>query len=412
MDSSAPPPAGGPPQDLSALQVLVVDDDDVQREAVANMLRALGAWRIVEARSGRDGIVALQHMITDIIVCDLDTRGAGAVEFLRTVAQRRLGRQVVISGHKPGILAGVEAMARACGLVLLGKLVKPVTPVALTATLAPVLERRRLAASRLQPISEQDLRRALREREFHILYQPKVEMRTRSFVGVEALARWTTQGATLAHPAEFLPALTRHGLVASLTDLVIENSCSALAAWHSHGLAPGMAINIPVAALSDFGLVERLAARMSPRALAPERFTLEVTETDMIADIAPALDVMSRLRLKGFRLSLDDFGTGYSSLQRLMTTPLTELKIDRAFVYGCQKASRARSIVHSSIELAHRIGVTVVAEGVETQEQWDLLTSMGCDYAQGFLISVPLSAGEVPMWADGWARRGLEGAAK
>ena len=394
------------------MQVLVVDDDEVQREAVVHMLRALGACRIVEARSGRDGLVALQHMATDVIVCDLDMRGAGAVEFLRTVAQRRLGRQVIISGHAPDILTSVEAMARAYGLVMLGKLVKPVTPVALKAAVAPLFGGRHLAARRRRSVSERDLCRALEEREFHILYQPKVDMRTCSFVGVEALARWTTHGATLAHPTDFLPALTRHGLMASLTDLVIEDSCSALAAWRAHDLAPGMAINIPAAALSDLGLVERLAARIAPHGIAPERFTLEVTETDMIADIAQTLDVMSRLRLKGFPLALDDFGTGYSSLQQLMTTPLTELKIDRAFVHDCQASSRARNIVRSSIELAHRIGVTVVAEGVETQEQWDLLMAMGCDHAQGFLIGMPLSADEVPAWAEGWTRRDPEVAAK
>jgi EAL domain-containing protein (putative c-di-GMP-specific phosphodiesterase class I)/CheY-like chemotaxis protein len=415
MDSSAQLPAAtradtgaddASRNHLAALQVLVVDDDEVQREAVANILHALGARRVVEARCGRDGLVALQHMAADVIVCDLDMRAAGAVEFLRAVAQRKLCRQIVISGREADIVASVEAMAQAYGLVALGKLNKPVTPAALRQALAPTPEGRHLATRRLRSISEQDLRHALRQREFHTLYQPKVDMRTRSLVAVEALARWTSRGATLAHPTDFLPALTRHGLVAALTDVVIEDTCGALATWRSHGLGPGMAINVPVTALADLGFVERLAAQIAPHGLAPSRFTLEVTETDMVADVARTLDVMSRLRLKGFRLALDDFGTGYSSLRQLMMTPLTELKVDGAFVQDCLVSSRARDIVRSSIELAHRIGVTVVAEGIETQEQWALLASMGCDQAQGYFIGTPLSAAELPRWADAWACRG------
>ncbi len=243
------------------------------------------------------------------------------------------------------------------------------------------------------------LRRALEGREFGCVFQPKVSLATGTVVGVEALARWQPPDAAPVGPSEFVPALADAGLIAALTDQMLDAACRALTSWAGQGLALTAAVNVSLAALSDLATADRLASQVHAHGVEPWRITFEVAETEVMSHVATVLDVLARLRLKGFHLAIDDFGAGDASLAQLNALPFTELKIDRAFVRNCEQAYRLRNIIRSSLELARRLNVRTVAEGIESREEWDFLRLEGCDEGQGHYIARPMAQEEIPPFA-------------
>jgi EAL domain-containing protein (putative c-di-GMP-specific phosphodiesterase class I) len=173
-------------------------------------------------------------------------------------------------------------------------------------------------------------------------------------------------------------------------------ACAQLTAWDAAGVALDIAVNVSARNLHEPRLADLLEAQCRAAGVAPARITLELTETAAMQDAAQMMDVLTRLRLKGFKLAIDDFGTGYSSLVQLHRLPFSEIKIDRTFVADCTKSDESRSIVRVVIDLARALGMRSVAEGVESAEALDLLRAIGCDEAQGYFISRPIAAAEVP----------------
>lgn len=394
--------------ELELLRVFVVEDHAFQRGALVNILRALGVQQIEEAANGREALAALERagpQATDVILCDLEMPEMDGIEFLRTVAERRLARGVVIvSGREPEILRSVDAMVRAMGLAVLGRLKKPPSIEALRRALSsePHPDPGHAAA----PVLAADqLRRALDAGEFHAEFQPKVSFVDGALTGVEALARWQRSDGPPVGPDVFVPALVHAGLVTSLSERILEDACRALKTWDAAGLSVAVSVNLSGAVVSGPAVVDRLLGQVLANGVDPRRITFEVTETEVMADIAAMLNVMARLRLKGFGLSIDDFGTGYSSLAQLNTIPFTELKIDQAFVHKCPRSRHLRSIVEATVALARQLGLNSVAEGVTTRDEWDLLAALGCKEAQGFGIAPAMPAAELPAWAARWPRR-------
>jgi EAL domain-containing protein (putative c-di-GMP-specific phosphodiesterase class I)/AmiR/NasT family two-component response regulator len=392
---------------IGSLRMLVVDDDPFQRAVLGEMLRSMGVQQVSSAANGKEALALLrsnsQGVPVDVVTCDLYMPEMDGIELLRALALEKLTRGVIIiSGREADILRGAEAMVRALGLAILGRLKKPVQP----EQLRSVLERPLPLWSSSEPdvlaIDRTQLLRALREGEFYPVFQPKVKLATRQLDGVEALARWARPDAARVLPMTFVPALTREGLITPLADLMLEESCRALKSWQEHGLTLAVAVNVSMTTLSDLEVTDRFERIVRQYGLDPGRITLEVTETEVMADAARVLHVLSRLRLKGFRLAIDDFGTGYSSLQQLNMMPFTELKIDQVFVRNCGESRRLRKILESSIELAHSLGIPAVAEGVESESEWQFLHSKTCDEAQGFFITRPLPQAEIPRWAAAW----------
>ena len=389
---------------ISALRAFVVEDHAFQRGGIVTLLRAIGIRHIREASNGREGLEMLERELfpPDVILCDLEMPEVDGIAFLREVAERKLAHGVIIiSGREPEILASVEAMVRSLGLAVLGKLGKPVSAEDLWRFLssdagaaAPATPAHRLAPGAA------DLRRALEAREFSCEFQPQVSLATGAVVGVEALARWQPPGATAVGPSEFVPAMVDAGLIAALTDQMLDATCRALTAWAGQGLALTAAVNVSMAVLSDLGTADRLASQVSAHGIEPRRITFEVTETEIMSQVATVLNVLARLRLKGFRLAIDDFGTGYASLAQLNTLPFTELKIDQTFVRNCGQSHRLRNIIRSSIELARRLNVGTVAEGIESRDEWDFLRLAGCDGGQGHYIARPMAEEAIAAFAS------------
>lgn len=243
----------------------------------------------------------------------------------------------------------------------------------------------------------EDLRRAVENEELWIAYQPITEARSGKLIGVEALARWEHPSLGPISPVEFIPIAEEGGFITQLGDRILKMACRQTAAWRAHCSALSnlrLSVNLSTAQLSDPALCGGVLATLADAALPPAALCLEITESMLVADPEKAVLVLRDLHEAGVHLAIDDFGTGYSSLAYLRRFPVGELKIDRSFVSSMNESQDDAAIVESISGLAHALGLRIVAEGVETQEQLDELNKLGCDYAQGYLIGRPSAAAE------------------
>jgi len=246
------------------------------------------------------------------------------------------------------------------------------------------------------------LRRAIQHGELVLHYQPKFDLRTRTIVGVEALVRWLPPGQELVFPDAFIGVAERAGIMKPLTFAVLELALRQFRAWDKQGLTLPMAINLTASILDDDAFPTQLCAALEAALVSPAGIRLELTESVVMAKPDLSQHILERLRAMGFPLAIDDFGTGYSSLAYLGRLPVDEIKIDRSFVLKMSTSEGDRTIVQASIDLAHKFGKRVVAEGVEDTTTLRLLEEMGCDQAQGYLISRPLPAEHLARWLEKW----------
>ncbi|MEJ0006506.1 MAG: EAL domain-containing protein [Steroidobacteraceae bacterium] len=239
-----------------------------------------------------------------------------------------------------------------------------------------------------------DLRGAIERDELTLMYQPKVDLINGRVRSLEALARWAHPQLGSVSPGEFVPIAEQTGGARQLTSWALEAAIRQMASWRREGIDVDVAVNLSAPDLLDSQLGDEVLETLRQHGIAPTRLILEITEGAVIKDPALAVRNMQLLRIAGVRFSLDDFGTGYSSLSQLSRLPLDELKIDRSFIVRAHERRDDVTIIMSTIELAHNMGMKVVAEGVETQEAWNLLRRLGCDLVQGYLVSRPLSAAD------------------
>ncbi|WP_441250149.1 putative bifunctional diguanylate cyclase/phosphodiesterase [Kitasatospora sp. McL0602] len=242
-----------------------------------------------------------------------------------------------------------------------------------------------------------DLRRALETGEVQLHYQPKVAFDGR-VVGLEALLRWERPGRGRVGPDEFIGLAESSGLMPRLTDYVLEAAVGQLSAWRRQGLEVQVAVNVSPRDVLNPGFAGRVADHLARHGVPAHALQLEITERLLLDDSRLAADTLAELRRSGVGMSLDDFGTGHSSLVRLRSLPVGELKIDRSFVSRMVADHHDAAVVRCSVELAHSLGLTVVAEGVEDDETWERLHSMGVDAVQGWLVSAALPADQATAW--------------
>ncbi|MBB4265859.1 EAL domain-containing response regulator [Roseospira visakhapatnamensis] len=393
------------PDALAPLTFLVVDDEAFMRTLISRVLKGLGAATVIPCEDGR---AALDIVPTgaDVILCDLNMPGMDGVEFLRHLTQTPfMGAVVLISGEDQRVLSTAENLAKAHDLNVLGALSKPITPAGLSDLLAKLGDDGLAGRRRQGPvdrITEDDLRRGIENDDLVVFFQPKVRVRDRKVVGVESLVRWQHQTRGLVPPMAFIPVAEDLGLIDALTDSVYAKAVRQGGRWLTAGHDIKVAVNISVDSLTRFDLPEMIVATAAAEGLDPSHIVLEVTESRLMHDIRSSLEILTRLRLKGVGLSIDDFGTGHSSLHQLKRIPFTELKIDRAFVFGAARDPAARAILDSSVGLARSLGMSTVAEGAETQEDWDLVESLGVDMVQGYVVAKPMPADQFDAWLTAW----------
>jgi EAL domain-containing protein (putative c-di-GMP-specific phosphodiesterase class I)/CheY-like chemotaxis protein len=378
----------------AGLRFLVVEDQGFQRWTLEQMLRGMGADEVLTAENGERAleIVRSTHPPIDVIVTDLKMPGMDGIEFIRHVGEAITSASfLLVSEQDPSLLASVAAMTEAYGVRLLQALRKPVTRQKLAAAIARVREPAEAAeATRAFALGEIDA--GIRNREFVAFFQAKISLTTGNVDGAEALARWRHPQAGLVLPSSFVHVLESNGKMDAMTLSMLEQAAVACRGWRERGFPTTVSVNVSLTSLSDVGLADRLDNVVSLHGLEPEDIVLEVTETAATSHLAHVLENLSRLRMKGFGLSIDDYGTGYASMQQLARVPFTELKIDRSFVQSAVAGGSGRAMLESSLEIAAKLRISAVAEGIANEEQLQLLRSLGCPLGQGNYLAEPMAA--------------------
>jgi diguanylate cyclase (GGDEF)-like protein len=243
-----------------------------------------------------------------------------------------------------------------------------------------------------------ELKDAVEKNQLELCYQPMVDIRSGRIHAAEALVRWNHPTLGQITPDEFIPLAEQSGVIRDLTMWVFHNALTQWSQWHQNGIELHLSLNMSVRVLQDKELPGKVQRLIDHHGIDPAWLTLEVTESAIMSDPVTARRVMRRLSDMGLKLSIDDFGTGYSSLAYLKQLPVGTVKIDKSFVTHMDQNENDAVIVRATIDLAHNLGLKVVAEGVETEDVWDLLEMLGCDMGQGFLIRRPIGAGELARW--------------
>lgn len=339
------------------------------------------------------------------IFLDLAMPGVDGVEIIRFLGDNNSKAHLVLmSGHDIHLLEAAKRLAESRGLKVAGMLHKPFELSALVGVydqLVAIASPQRPTTSakpdgKYAPTAS-DLDAALISGHIVPFYQPKLNVSARIITGVEVLARWIDPVYGLIGPDRFIPLAEREGLIERLTDQIIDKALVQGRIWLDQGRPLKLALNLSAIALKRLDLPEDLLHRVEGRGLSPEHIVLEITESALASDYSASLDILTRLRMRRFSLSIDDFGTGYSSLKQLQQGPFTELKIDQSFIAKALDEEGSLAIVESSVQLGHRMGMKVVAEGIETEPQMQLIRRLGCDEAQGYLLGRPVSADKFPL---------------
>lgn len=381
---------------ISELNFLVVEDDTFQRQLIVSMLRLLGAVTIFETSDGKQALAVLcdpQSKPIDLVICDLHMPVMDGLEFLRHLSQGDHRPAVlIVSLLDSKLLSQADRMAKKYGIRLLGSLRKAITLNALKESLAKYgqVQQERLPTNTANVFSLDEILQGIHDNQFEPFFQPKVDLKSGRLIGAEALARWVHPALGVIAPDAFISLLEQHEQIDELTFDILQKSAAACRLFHDNGHTLTIAVNLSLISLNDATLADQIIQIVRKANIDPHYIVLEITETVAMTEAGHALENLTRLSMHGFVLSIDDYGTGYSSMQQLTRIAFGELKIDQSFVKELSSNEGLCIVVESSIDMAHKLGVKCVAEGVETQLDWDMLKSSGCDIAQGYFIAKPM----------------------
>ncbi len=398
--------------DVYAMRVLVLDDEAFTLKLLHKMLRNLGVQEVTICISGSEALahIAAAQPPPDLILCDLNMPRMDGIEFVRALVEcDYAGSLALMSGEDERVLYSAAKLVQEHRLIMLGHLVKPIAPAGLRALLdkwvPPV---GRSANEEAKRYGADELRDAIAGGQMVNYYQPIVNVASRQCVGVETLVRWRHPEDGLVMPDRFIGVAESHGLIDDLTMCVVRGAFLQMSQWEQAGNHLRVAINVSMINLSTLSFPDAVAACAREHNVVPRRVKLEVTETQLLKDMRRVLDVLVRLRLKGFHLSIDDFGTGHSSLAQLRDVPFDQIKIDKGFVHGAWSDKTVRAIYDASLGLSRQLGFEAVAEGIEDKQDWEFVQRTGCHLAQGYFIGRPVTADQLPQWMDVWETRASE----
>ena len=379
-------------------RALVIDDDPLFQIVISEGLRASGVAIVETANDGVEGLEALANTADDVdlIAVDLQMPNMTGVDVVRELA--RLGYRgsvIIISSEASNLRRSVENMAKLLGIDILGALGKPLDVDQLNDLIHTRRDNRQGENQRL--LSRAQVIQAIENRDLIPYFQPKVNLRTRSVTGFEVLARHIENEAGPA-PMNYLDAIEKFGLSIDFLCAMISQAAEQIDGWESPYRSLKLSFNLTPLAVQDSGLPDRLLAAVVRAGLDPKSVTFEITENHLLECTAASLEVLSLMRLYGFDLSIDDFGTGATSIEQLRTFPFTELKIDGRFMMASETDDFSRLTVETSAKLASMLGMTVVAEGVETPSAILFARRSGADEVQGFHFARPMSAEQAHAW--------------
>ena len=384
-------------------RLLIVDDEAQVRLQFHDIARALG-YEVGEAGNATQFAGMYEQFDADLVLLDLTMPSGDGIELLRKLAARNCQCGVIlVSGRDKRVLATAERLGRSLGLNMYPSLQKPI--------LRPALEQAlRDARPGVKPTPDsgvdpqsaptryEELRAGIDCGQLEPYFQAKVDLQAEHgfpVIGAEALARWNHPEHGLVPPDRFIPLAEELGLIGKLTEVMLNGAIAYLQSWAKEGIAMPVSVNLSPKQLTDLSLPDRIADRLAQSGVAPSLLIVEVTEQAAMADIGAATDILTRLRLKEIQVSLDDFGAGYSSLVEIYRLPLSELKFDRSLIKDLDRDVDARrTVVRALVNLAHTLGLSVCAEGIETAKTAAFLKAVGCQTAQGFYFSRPLTSAQ------------------
>jgi EAL domain-containing protein (putative c-di-GMP-specific phosphodiesterase class I)/FixJ family two-component response regulator len=378
-----------------SLTVLVVDDEPIQRQIASRMLRTMTVGEVVETDDGARAleIIEARGSAVDLVICDLDMPKMDGMEFIRRLADIAPSPALIInSSHKAEILESVGRMGTAYGLRVLGSLEKPFT----RSALAPLLAIIASSAEKLErpkiEHTEIDLEKCLAEGRFIPYFQPKLLFEDCQVTAAETLIRLDMGNGEIIAPGLFMNDVVKQGLITEVTLALFDATLSIVGDWNQGGHHPHISFNLSPESLDDFDFGSQLNQRVAAAGVSSRDITFEVVESEIAKDFRRSMENTTRLRMLGFGLAIDDFGTGFSSMEQLGMLPFTELKVDQSFVTGICDNPQKQAMVTSTVRMAKDLKLTVVAEGIETEDEAKFVAAAGCDFGQGYWLSRPIAA--------------------
>ena len=386
--------------DKSTSRITIIDDEPAMAKLVAEVAQQAG-FKTQQFHHARDFFKDYDDK-SDVIVLDLMMPDIDGVELIRYMAdQKYQARLVLMSGFDTSVLRSAQKLATEHGLNVVGSIHKPFrfnTLYSLFKQLQPLPSPTKSNISQSQIDIEELKEAVINKDELVVHYQPQVCLKSGKAHGVEALVRWQHPQRGLIGPDNFIVLAEKNNLISELTWIVLKKVAMQCAQWRDENINITTAVNLSAKLLNDLKLPEQAHELVESYGLNESQIAIEITETALMDELDKSLEILTRLRMKNFYLSIDDFGTGYSSLVQLYRAPFSQIKIDRSFVMEMEQEKEARAIVETTIMLGHKLGMEVVAEGVETQSTFDALKHLGCDYAQGYFIARPMPAEEFTDW--------------
>ena len=387
-------------------RILILDDDEAVGQTIQWIAENLG-FEAEFVTHPDEFFKRLVQMSPDIITIDLAMPELDGVEIMRLLAERQCKSKIIISsGMGTRVLDAAQRSASEHGLSIAGVISKPISKEAMRSLIGQgsdlnpsALPKEPCAERDKFVVTKSDIESALEHHEFFLAYQPKILCKSGEPAGFEALVRWQHPAPCIIMPDNFIPVAEQAGLIDVLTGQIFNQSLE----WFSQsffGANLKLSLNISAKSLVDIHLADSLSSLCSLHQVAPDHIVLELTETSAMIDPILSLDLMTRFRVKGFQLSIDDFGTGFSSMVQLVRLPFSEIKIDKSFVMNAQKSQESRSVIKSIIDLGHSLDLLVAAEGVEDLDTLNYLNTLGCDFAQGYLIARPMPGEAARSWAE------------
>jgi EAL domain-containing protein (putative c-di-GMP-specific phosphodiesterase class I)/ActR/RegA family two-component response regulator len=389
------------------MKVLIADDHVFQRRALSSMIATLGgSYQVYHASDGNEAMRLMAAIAPDIIICDLAMPNMDGLALLgQLAAQKYKGSVLLSSASDSSLLRAAANLVDTFGLSLLGVMPKPSSVRQLNYFFQQYQNRLIPAKEQIYPDVDTHydiLKQALNEEQFISAFQPQIDFSSGECIGLEVLCRWQHPTKGLLSPYYFIVQVEQAGLMPALTIAMIAHAVTALNALPSPFLQVKLSINLSASCLTN-DFITCILDNKALMALARcHRVTFEVTEQTPLPRGGSSLELLSRLRLHGFNLSVDDFGTGYSSLQQLSRYPFNEIKIDRSFVSQALNDTHAATISTMAIQLAKKLNLKVVVEGVETHQQWQYMKELGANTCQGFYCAKPMPIHQIPHWYSQW----------